>query len=228
MKKVSTAEFDRAFDAGEDITPTSTSPRHPPRQRRLPCLDGQGFDARAAHLSITRHAPIRMWIADRLERLRTRRVPTSRRSASSPTASGIASTSPSSCVGAATPSLLDEVHQRPRRRDAARSQGCSRRLHWLRRGDPTTASSSTASAPHPSGTNETVLGRDSPNSRKLRVFRDHWRRPTGFGRFDSPHWPSRATPTSNGSRARFEDHETDKIRQLRSDSVDPKHNKFAA
>jgi len=74
MKRVSTEEFDRAFDAGEDITPhldlaRARRPNLEPRRVNVDFPDWmvKGLDARAAHLGITRQALIKMWIAERLE-----------------------------------------------------------------------------------------------------------------------------------------------------------------
>jgi hypothetical protein len=72
--KVSAEEFDRAFDAGEDITPhldldRATRPGLAARRVNVdfPAWMVEGLDARAAHLGITRQALIKMWIAERLE-----------------------------------------------------------------------------------------------------------------------------------------------------------------
>lgn len=74
MKKVSAEEFDRAFEAGEDITPyldldRATRPNLEPRRVNVdfPAWMVEGLDARAAHLGITRQALIKIWIAERLE-----------------------------------------------------------------------------------------------------------------------------------------------------------------
>ena len=71
--KISAEEFDRAFDAGEDITPhldlgRATRPDLAARRVNVdfPAWMVEGLDARAAHLGITRQALIKMWIAERL------------------------------------------------------------------------------------------------------------------------------------------------------------------
>ena len=74
MKKVSTEDFDRAFDAGEDVTPhldfeRATRPGLAARRVNVdfPAWMVEGLDVRAAHLGISRQALIKMWIAERLE-----------------------------------------------------------------------------------------------------------------------------------------------------------------
>lgn len=68
------AAFDRAFDAGDDITPhldldRATRPNLTTRRIRvdLPTWMVDGLDTRAAHLGITRQALIKLWTAERLE-----------------------------------------------------------------------------------------------------------------------------------------------------------------
>jgi len=70
---VSAEDFDRAFDAGEDITAhldlgKATRPGLKPRRVNVdfPAWMVEGMDKRAAHLGITRQALIKMWIAEQL------------------------------------------------------------------------------------------------------------------------------------------------------------------
>ena len=72
--KISTEEFDRAFDDGEDVSEyldfdRARRPNLEPRRVNVdfPAWMVKGLDARAAHLGITRQALIKMWIAERLE-----------------------------------------------------------------------------------------------------------------------------------------------------------------
>jgi len=72
--KLSTEDFDRAFDAGDDITPhldldRATRPNLTARRVNVdfPAWMVDGLDARAAHLGVTRQALIKLWIAERLE-----------------------------------------------------------------------------------------------------------------------------------------------------------------
>ncbi len=72
--KISAEDFDRAFEAGEDITAhlDLDHARRPDRASRrvnvdFPAWMVDGLDARAAHLGITRRALIKMWIAERLD-----------------------------------------------------------------------------------------------------------------------------------------------------------------
>jgi hypothetical protein len=72
--KVSTEEFDRAFDDGESVHDhlDLDRARRPNLEARrvnvdFPAWMVEGLDARAAHLGITRQALIKMWIAERLE-----------------------------------------------------------------------------------------------------------------------------------------------------------------
>jgi hypothetical protein len=71
---ITTEEFDRAFDDGEDVLHhfDLTQARRPNLEPRrvtvdLPAWMVKGLDARAAHLGITRQALIKMWVAERLE-----------------------------------------------------------------------------------------------------------------------------------------------------------------
>lgn len=71
---ITTSEFDRKFDDGEDISAHVdwTKARRPNLEARrvnvdFPAWMVDGLDARAAHLGITRQALIKMWIAERLE-----------------------------------------------------------------------------------------------------------------------------------------------------------------
>lgn len=67
-------EFDRKFDAGEDVSADvdwSTARRPNIESRRVnvdfPAWMVAGLDRQAKRLGITRQALIKMWIADRLE-----------------------------------------------------------------------------------------------------------------------------------------------------------------
>ena len=69
----STEEFDRRFDAGEDITPylDMSRARRPRREIHrvnvdFPAWMLQSLDQEAARLGIPRQAVIKVWIADRL------------------------------------------------------------------------------------------------------------------------------------------------------------------
>jgi len=71
--RVNTEDFDRAFDAGEDISEHidwSKATRPGLKARRVnvdfPAWMVEGMDKRAAHLGITRQALIKTWIAERL------------------------------------------------------------------------------------------------------------------------------------------------------------------
>ena len=72
--KLSSEDFDRAFDAGEDITlhldlDRATRPNLAARRVNVdfPTWMVEGLDARAAHLGITRQALVKVWIAKQLE-----------------------------------------------------------------------------------------------------------------------------------------------------------------
>jgi hypothetical protein len=72
--RLTAEQFDRAFDAGEDITPhldldRATRPGLAARRVDVdfPAWMVEGLDARAAHLGITRQALIKIWIAEKLE-----------------------------------------------------------------------------------------------------------------------------------------------------------------
>ena len=72
--RLTAEQFDRAFDAGEDITPyldfdRATRPGLAARRVNVdfPAWMVDGLDARAAHLGITRQALIKTWIAEKLE-----------------------------------------------------------------------------------------------------------------------------------------------------------------
>jgi hypothetical protein len=76
--RLTAEQFDRAFDAGEDITPhldldldldRATRPGLAARcvNVAFPAWMVEGLDARAAHLGITRQALIKIWIAEKLE-----------------------------------------------------------------------------------------------------------------------------------------------------------------
>jgi hypothetical protein len=67
------ADFDKAFDDGEDVTDMvdwsqATRPNRDMRRVNVdfPAWMVDGLDARAAHLGITRQAQIKVWIAERL------------------------------------------------------------------------------------------------------------------------------------------------------------------
>jgi len=69
------SEFDRKFDAGEDVTgDLDTSKAKRPRQetRRVnvdfPTWMIESLDHEAKRLGVTRQSVIKVWIADRLER----------------------------------------------------------------------------------------------------------------------------------------------------------------
>lgn len=68
------AEFDRAFDAGEDVSNQVdwTKARRPNVEARrvnvdFPAWVVEGLDRQAKRLGITRQALIKTWIAERLE-----------------------------------------------------------------------------------------------------------------------------------------------------------------
>jgi CopG antitoxin of type II toxin-antitoxin system len=67
-------EFDKRFDAGEDVSETvdwSKARRPNEKARRVnvdfPAWMVEGLDRRAKHLGVTRQSLIKMWIAQRLE-----------------------------------------------------------------------------------------------------------------------------------------------------------------
>ena len=71
--EISTEEFDRRFDAGEDITPylDMSKARRPGREIRrvnvdFPAWMLQSIDREAARLGVPRQAIIKIWLADRL------------------------------------------------------------------------------------------------------------------------------------------------------------------
>jgi hypothetical protein len=73
MKKVSTAEFDARFDAGEDISRLVdwSKMRRPGREIRRVNVDFPGWvvealDREADRLGVTRQALVKLWIAERL------------------------------------------------------------------------------------------------------------------------------------------------------------------
>lgn len=68
-----TAEFDAAFDAGEDVSAAldwSNARRPNVELRRVnvdfPAWVVEGLDREAKHLGVTRQSVIKMWIAERL------------------------------------------------------------------------------------------------------------------------------------------------------------------
>ena len=72
-KKITAEEFDRMFDAGEDVTEylDLSSARRPNRRRRvnvdLPEWMIESLDGEAQRLGVSRQALIKVWIADRLK-----------------------------------------------------------------------------------------------------------------------------------------------------------------
>jgi hypothetical protein len=71
--EISTEEFDRRFDAGEDVTPylDISKARRPGREIRrvnvdFPAWMLQSLDREAARLGVPRQAIIKIWLADRL------------------------------------------------------------------------------------------------------------------------------------------------------------------
>jgi len=71
--EISTEEFDRRFDAGEDITPylDTSKARRPGREMHrvnvdFPAWMLDSLDREAARIGIPRQAVIKVWIADRL------------------------------------------------------------------------------------------------------------------------------------------------------------------
>ncbi|WP_424930497.1 type II toxin-antitoxin system BrnA family antitoxin [Amaricoccus tamworthensis] len=68
------SDFDKKFDAGEDISDAvdwSRATRPNDRTRRVnvdfPAWVVEGLDRQARHLGVTRQSLIKMWIAERLE-----------------------------------------------------------------------------------------------------------------------------------------------------------------
>jgi hypothetical protein len=68
-------EFDRKFDAGEDVTadldlPAARRPFVEPRRVNVdfPSWMVESLDREAKRLGVTRQSVIKMWIAERLER----------------------------------------------------------------------------------------------------------------------------------------------------------------
>lgn len=73
MKKISAAEFERKFDAGEDISDhvdwsRATRPGIEPKRVNVdfPAWMVAGLDREARRLGITRQALIKTWIAEKL------------------------------------------------------------------------------------------------------------------------------------------------------------------
>jgi hypothetical protein len=73
-KKISADEFDRKFDAGEDVTAylDLAKARRPGREQRrvnvdLPVWMIESLDREAQHLGVTRQSVIKFWLAQRLE-----------------------------------------------------------------------------------------------------------------------------------------------------------------
>jgi hypothetical protein len=74
MKKISTAEFERKFDEGEDISGYVdwSKASRPGRDTKRVNVDFpgwvvEGLDRQAERLGITRQALIKIWIAERLQ-----------------------------------------------------------------------------------------------------------------------------------------------------------------
>jgi hypothetical protein len=74
MKTISTAELDRRFDEGEDITEyldLSTARRPGLEAKRVnvdfPSWMVSGLDREARRLGVTRQSLIKMWIAEKLQ-----------------------------------------------------------------------------------------------------------------------------------------------------------------
>ena len=68
-------EFDKKFDAGEDVTGNLalSGPRRPLQEARrvnvdFPSSIVESLDREAKRLGVTRQSVIKMWIAERLER----------------------------------------------------------------------------------------------------------------------------------------------------------------
>ncbi len=75
MSRIKTDEFDRTFDAGEDVSAAVdwSSARRPNRETRrvnvdFPAWMVDDLDAQARHLGVTRQALIKLWIAEKLPR----------------------------------------------------------------------------------------------------------------------------------------------------------------
>ncbi|MFN4100245.1 MAG: type II toxin-antitoxin system BrnA family antitoxin [Pararhodobacter sp.] len=67
-------EFDKAFDAGEDVNEAidwsqARRPNDQPRRVNVdfPAWVVEGLDKRARHLGVTRQSLIKLWIAERLQ-----------------------------------------------------------------------------------------------------------------------------------------------------------------
>ncbi|WBQ09025.1 BrnA antitoxin family protein [Hyphomonadaceae bacterium ML37] len=67
-------EFDKAFDAGEDVSGTvdwsrAQRPNDQPRRVNVdfPAWVVEALDRQARHLGVTRQSLIKLWIAERLE-----------------------------------------------------------------------------------------------------------------------------------------------------------------
>jgi hypothetical protein len=76
--KVKASRFDREFDAGEDVSQyldVSKARRPGLEQRRVnvdfPVWMIDSLDREAARLGVPRQSLVKVWIAERLERLRT-------------------------------------------------------------------------------------------------------------------------------------------------------------
>ena len=77
MKKIKSKSFDKAFDRGEDITPyldKSKASRPNQKIRRVnvdfPEWVIEGLDNEAGRLGVTRQSLVKMWIAERLDRIK--------------------------------------------------------------------------------------------------------------------------------------------------------------
>jgi hypothetical protein len=74
MKTISTADFDRRFDEGEDVSAyldwsTARRPGLEPKRVRVdfPAWMVSGLDREARRLGVTRQSLIKMWIAEKLQ-----------------------------------------------------------------------------------------------------------------------------------------------------------------
>ena len=75
MKKISGEEFDRKFEAGEDVSEFVdwSRTRRPGREIRrvnvdFPAWVVEALDREAERLGVTRQALVKLWIAERLDR----------------------------------------------------------------------------------------------------------------------------------------------------------------
>jgi hypothetical protein len=75
--KINTSEFDREFDEGQDVTRhlEVTKARRPGLEQKrvnvdFPVWMVESLDREAARLGVPRQSLVKVWIAERLERLR--------------------------------------------------------------------------------------------------------------------------------------------------------------